>query len=86
MGFQPTEVWQFWHGMLRLPCGLRETLCPFAWLYPEIAMPQTIHNRAHAVTHTRALREVRPKFPTTLSQSEKHLRCHESSGILGLFA
>jgi hypothetical protein len=25
MGFQPTDVWQFWQGMLRLPCGLRET-------------------------------------------------------------
>lgn len=34
MGFQPTEVWQFWQGMLRLPCGLRETeplVWPAAW-------------------------------------------------------
>ena len=24
MGFHPLKVWQFWQGMLRLPCGLRE--------------------------------------------------------------
>jgi hypothetical protein len=72
MGFHPTEVWQFWQGMLRLPCGLRET-DPLDWLFPRgTSAPVASHMQA-ATSHTFASETLGAKFPAHLVSNREAL-------------
>jgi len=60
MGFHPLRVWQFWQGMLRLPCGLRVVADDCGW--PPGSFPPGKIARAI----TKCNRNVDPKVsPTT---------------------
>ena len=54
MGFHPVEVWQFWHGIFRLPCGLcvTELACACPVVVPPEGRNMTANTRFTTIVET----------------------------------
>lgn len=59
IGFQPSTVWQFWQGIFRLPCGLRE-------LAEESSCPPAAAAGNIRTQMTKLTRIVETNFPTSI--------------------
>src|SRR6266576_738431 len=84
MGFHPTEVWQFWQGILRLPCGLRETDPPDCLFARDTRAPAASHMQA-AITHTFASETLGAKFPAHLVSNGEALGIPTGVPFVSLF-
>jgi hypothetical protein len=84
MGFHPTEVWQFWQGIVRLPWGLRETE-PLDWLFPRGARAPAASQTQAATSNTFANETLGDKFPAHLVSNREALEIPRRVPVSSLF-
>jgi len=86
MGFHPTEVWQFWQAMFRLPCGLRESdRCRSPWPKLGAAIPISSAQTTATAKRNFAIEPQSPKGVATSSQREMHFWGHVPAAFYTYF-
>ena len=81
MGFHPTDVWQFWQGILRLPCGLRETDCGRFWPGLSAEVPHSSAHSTATANRNLANEPQSPKGVPPSSQTEMQFWGHVSAAL-----